>query len=313
MSAAASALVVGEALIDVVRRPGAPTRRHPGGSGANAALGLARLGRPTRLLTRWGGDTDGEILHRHLSASGVILPGEVADRFPTPRAEATLDEHGSATYEFTLDWRLPAVEVPPDVRVLHTGSIAAVYRPGGEQVLDLMRRAAAQATVTYDPNVRPTVMGARDDVRRRVGERVAASDVVKVSEEDLAWLEPDTDPAAAARAWLDAGPSLVVLTRGEHGAVAFGRAAKIALPALPATVADTVGAGDAFMSALVDGLWTLGLLGADRRARLASLPERRLERLLAHAGRAAAIAVSRPGADPPTRAELPELAEPDAA
>ncbi|RCV54089.1 carbohydrate kinase family protein [Marinitenerispora sediminis] len=309
----AGALVVGEALIDVVRRPGAPTRRHPGGSGANAALGLARLGRPTRFLTRWGQDSDGELLHRHLSASGVLLPDRVADDLPTPRAEAVLDENGSATYEFTLDWRLPAVTVDPAVRVLHTGSIAAVYQPGGEQVLDLMRRAAAHATITYDPNVRPTVMGDREDVRRRVAERVAASDVVKVSEEDLGWLEPDTAPEAAARSWLAAGPSLVVLTRGEHGAVAFAPGATLALAAVPADVADTVGAGDAFMAALIDGLWTLGLLGAGRRARLRSLSADGLSALLAHAGRAAAIAVARPGADPPTRAELPEMAEPGAA
>jgi fructokinase len=297
-------LVVGEALIDVVRRADGRVERHPGGSGANTALALARLGRPTLLLTRWGDDEDGALLREHLTASGVRLLRPPEDGHPTARAEAVLDRTGSAAYRFSLVWELAPLEVPPDVGLVHTSSIAAVRSPGADRVLELLRGRREAATISYDPNIRPTMMGSRETVRAQVAERVGLCDVVKVSEEDVAWLEPSADPVEVVRDWSARGPALVVLTRGDRGSAAIAGGALVEADVTPATVVDTVGAGDSFMAALLDGLWELDLIGGHRRERLRRVGAGQVSELLRGAGRAAAVTVSRPGADPPVRADL---------
>ena len=152
-------LVVGEALVDIVQRGGVTAGEHPGGSPANVALGLGRLGRQVSLLSRLGDDERGERVRTHLGASGVKLASGTLAACPTSTATARLDERGVASYEFELDWQLPdAVELPP-ARALHTGSIAAFLAPGGEAVLELVHRARGSLTVSYDPNARPVLMG----------------------------------------------------------------------------------------------------------------------------------------------------------
>ena len=240
-------LVVGEALVDIVLRGAAPGAEHPGGSPANVALGLGRLGRRVSLLSRLGDDERGERVRAHLAASGVRLADGTLAPGRTSTATARLDERGAASYEFELDWRLPdAVELPP-ARALHTGSIAAFLAPGGDAVLELVRRAEAEGlTVSYDPNARPVLMGAAGPARERVEQFVATADVVKVSDEDLAWLA--------------LGPALVVVTRGGEGASGVCAAGEVEVPAPPVDVVDTVGAGDAFMSATLALLWRRGRL-----------------------------------------------------
>jgi fructokinase len=137
-----------------------------------------------------------------------------------------------------------------------------------------------------------------------VEQLVALADVVKVSEEDLRWLFPDQSVEVAAAAWLAAGPAVVVVTLGGDGALALTAAGRVTVPAPQVTVVDTVGAGDTFMGALRDGLNEAGLVGADRRDALRKMPLGLLEQLLVRSAAAAAVTVSRPGADPPTRAEL---------
>lgn len=306
---AARALVVGEALVDVVLRPGADPAEHPGGSPANVAIGLGRLGRRVDLLTWLADDAHGDLVREHLAGSDVhVLAG---DRGPerTPVARAHLDAEGAATYEFDLTWDLPdrwdeGEDAPV---VVHTGSIATVIAPGGEAVARLLADRRDGSTITYDPNLRPALMGSPEETLPVVERLVALADVVKVSDEDLAWLHPGVAPAEIARDWLGRGPALVVVTLGGEGALAITAAGDEVLVEAPRVqVADTVGAGDSFMGALIDGLWSADLLGADQREALRAIDRPTVERVLVRCARVAAITVSRPGANPPTSADLGE-------
>ena len=297
-------LVIGEALVDVVVTPDGARTRHPGGSPANVALGLARLGRSADLLTWIADDADGRLVADHLAASGVrVLPASWgATR--TPTALARLDAEGVATYEFDLQWHLAPVAV--DARVVHTGSIGALAATEPATALaDLLRGSRASATVTYDPNLRPSIMGSADAVRAQVGAIAEVADVVKVSDEDLAWLHPGQDPVEVARSWAGLGCALVIVTRGGEGSTAvLPDGARVDVPAPRVAVVDTVGAGDSYMGGLLAGLDDHGLTGADRRAALRAIDPDTVREVMAYAARIAAITVSRTGANPPTSAEL---------
>ncbi|WP_421732593.1 carbohydrate kinase family protein [Cellulomonas sp.] len=301
------ALVLGEALIDVVTRPDGSRAQHPGGSPANVALGLGRLGRRVDLLTWLGHDTDGDLVRRHLRGSGVnVLEGN-RSALRTPVATAHIDQTGAATYEFDLEWDLPETwdEDPGDPVVVHTGSIATVLQPGGAAVATIVARRRATSTITYDPNLRPVLMGSPAHALPVVDALVRLADVVKVSDEDLAWLHPGVAPAEIAEQWSRSGPSLVVVTHGGDGAFASTSAgARISVEAPKVQVADTVGAGDSFMGGLIDGLWSAGLLGAGRRQALADVDASTVQAVLERCARIAAITVSRAGANPPRLAEL---------
>jgi fructokinase len=297
-------LVVGEALVDVVVRPDGAVTEHPGGSPLNVAIGLARLGRETYLLTRLGQDERGRSVLRHLESSGVQLVEGSLLPVSTATAAATLAPDGSATYQFDLHWELGEAVLPTAPVAVHTGSIAAVLEPGASAVAQVLRDHRDRATTSYDPNARPLLMGEASRVRDRVEELVAASDLVKVSDEDATWLSPGESAEELAARWLGLGPSVVVLTSGATGMLGLCRAGRVEVPAPRVDVADTVGAGDSAMAALLDGLWLHDLLGGPAREALASVTTQVLEDVVRHAARAAAITVSRPGADPPTRAEL---------
>ncbi|MDP9418018.1 MAG: carbohydrate kinase, partial [Actinomycetota bacterium] len=292
--------VVGEALVDVVHRPDGSGGVHAGGSPANVAVGLARLGNDVTLIARFGRDEYGELLARHFADNRVRVAEGTVTREPTSVAEAFLDESGAARYEFRLRWDLGAgpPELPGGTRHVHTGSIAAVTEPGAAVVARLVGSARVSTTVSYDPNCRPSLMGAPDEARPRIEALVAGSDVVKVSDEDLGWLYPGTDPADLARRWLALGPALVVVTRGADGSVGWTATGhEVTSPAPATAVVDTVGAGDAFMAGLLDILGKHELLGADRRHRLRGVDPDTLRAVLEHAGLVAAMTVARPGAD----------------
>lgn len=296
------ALVIGEALIDRVERRGAV--EHVGGSPLNVAVGLARLGRHVDFLTHIADDESGQRIAADLKSSGVqLVPGSVsAER--TPAAVATIADDGSAAYTFDLQWRLSGTpEVAPPLLV-HTGSIAAVREPGCLAVAALLEAYRVSATVSFDPNVRPSLIPDRDAAQARIAHLVERSDIVKVSDEDLKWIDPDREPQRTARGWLASGPAIVVLTLGARGAVAFCAAGDVRVAARPVRVVDTVGAGDAFMAGLLDALWELGLLGADRRAALSRVGLDALTAALQAASLASAVTVSRAGADLPDRAAL---------
>lgn len=297
-------LVVGESLVDVVRAADGTTFEHAGGSAANVAVALARLGRPVRLATAWADDERGAMLAAHLASADVRLAVDPHVLSRTATAAATLDGDGAATYEFDLDWRLGPVPVEPAPRVVHACSLGAVLAPGAADVLALVERLRDVATISYDVNARPAITGTGPDVVAGVERLAAVSDLVKASDEDLAHLYPTLPLAEAAGAVLGLGPAAVVVTRGGDGATWFGPEVSVEAASLPVVVADTIGAGDTFGAAVLDALWERDLLGGEHRSTLRHLPTEIIAGILRHAARAAAVVVSRPGADPPRRSEL---------
>ncbi|HEY3573224.1 MAG TPA: carbohydrate kinase [Arthrobacter sp.] len=303
--------VIGEGLVDVVQRSSG-IEAHVGGSPLNVAVGLARLGHPVQFVGRYGRDAYGESLAAHLRASSVMLP-QAPDGLPTSVATALVDDDGAATYTFDVAWELPGLgeRLPfmlQGTTLLHTGSIATMLAPGAAAVLAAVERAHPASTISFDPNCRPSIITDADYARRQAEKFVTLSDIVKASDEDLAWLYPGVDPLESARRWLKLGgaegPAVVVVTRGADGPWGITAAGEAEFAAPRVEVADTVGAGDSFMAALLSGVVDRGLDGAQNRADLRALPAEGLTALLAHASRAAAVTVSRAGANPPTRAEL---------
>ena len=294
--------MIGEALVDVVAATGPePARALPGGSPANVAVGLARLGVPVTLLTSLGPDEYGRLVTAHLVGAGVTVR-EVGTGAPTSVATVTLDPAGEPGYEFSLRWEVGPVSVPAGAVAVHTGSLAAALPPGSAEVEAMLTRLDAGITVSYDPNIRPGLLTDPDTERARVERQIGHADLVKASAADLAWLYPDTDPLAAAGRWLDRRPALVVVTRGPLGSVALTGGAVASVPAMPVEVVDAVGAGDAFTAALLAGLDRAGLLGPQWPT--AGIPAAVLTPLLTAANAAAALTCTRAGADPPTSSEL---------
>jgi fructokinase len=303
----AGTLVIGESVIDIVQRPDGTTQEHVGGSPANVALGLARLGHQVTLATMIGDDERGARITSLLEQEGVRLSETGVADTPTSTATSLLDAEGAATYTFDLTWELTGDQHLEDLTHVHTGSIAATLEPGASAVLSTVQQARPGATISYDPNIRPSLMGVAHEVRAKVEQIVGLSDVVKASEEDIAWLYDGTPGPQILRLWWLLGPPLVVMTRGDGGAlVGLSRTGElISIDASAVEVVDTVGAGDSFMAGLLSGLLDAGLLGGTQsrdRLRSASLADVRpaVDRALA----CAAITVSRAGADPPHRAEL---------
>jgi fructokinase len=304
------ALVIGEALIDAVLDRSGTVTEHPGGSPANVALTLGRLEQHPTLLSWYGADERGSVISRWLNESGVSVAEANTNAPQTSVATARLQADGSATYEFDLTWDLAAhtdlldATVLTDFDVVHTGSIAAVLSPGGDKVRAILEAARPHATITYDPNARPSLMGSPQETRPVIESYVALADVVKVSDEDVEWLYPDSDPYEIACNWQRTGPALVIVTRGGEGATAFSNEGRLDITAPRVTVADTVGAGDSFMGALIYGLGQHGLLGKNGRVRTTTISRTTLEAVLDQCVRVAAITVSRSGANPPRLAEL---------
>jgi fructokinase len=292
-------LVIGESLIDIVE-----SDEHVGGSPLNVAVGLGRLGREVDFLTYIADDAYGRRITEYLNAAGVQLVSESRTAERTATARSTIAEDGSADYVFDLDWRLSGTPPVAPPLFVHTGSIAAVQDPGCLAVAALIDTYRVSATVTFDPNVRPSLIADRDLARERIEHLVERSDIVKVSEEDLRWIDPDRPPERIAQTWLALGPAIVAVTMADRGAAAVCAAGVARVPARPVQVVDTVGAGDAFMVGLIDALWGRGLLGAQRRAELAGLDLDALTAALEAASAAAALTVGRAGADLPDRAAL---------
>jgi fructokinase len=296
------ALVIGEALIDIVERGGEVPTEHVGGSPLNVAVGLARLGRGVDFLTHIGDDARGRRIVDYVESSGVQLVSGSLSADRTPTAVATLDENGSAQYVFDIDWELAGTpEVTPPL-VAHTGSIASWFEPGCRATAALLDTYHPSATITFDPNVRPALIEDGDATRGRIDRLLEKCDVVKVSDEDLRWIDPNRSAKQIARTWLSLGPSIVAVTMGDRGAFAMCEAGTARIAALPVDVVDTVGAGDAFMTGLLDALWELDLLGAAQRHDLRGIGLGALNSVVRTAALSSALTVSRPGADLPDRA-----------
>ncbi|MGW2891849.1 carbohydrate kinase family protein [Streptomyces griseoruber] len=295
-----TALIIGEALVDVVWPAGSThLTPHPGGSPANVAVGLRRLGRPVTLMTCWGDDPPGELVRVHLDTIGIEVHRLPSDSERTTIALAYLDQAtGAARYDFLPTWDPARIPIDPDTTLLHTGSLASVVEPGASRVAaacrDLCNRGG---TVSVDLNVRPAVLPDRDAYRKQASRLAEVADVVKASDEDLAWLYPGLPPHTAARTLLGLGPSLIVVTQGAAGAFAMTAHHHVTVTAPQVDVVDTIGAGDAFQATLLDSL-----MGPDG-IHLPATPEE-LVTLLRRCTVAGALACTRRGAQPPTREEI---------
>jgi fructokinase len=292
-------LVIGESLIDIV-----DSDEHVGGSPLNVAVGLGRLGREVDFLTHIADDAYGRRISDYVESAGVQLVSESRTAERTATARATVAADGSADYVFDLDWRLSGTPPVAPPLFVHTGSIAAVQDPGCLAVAALVDTYRLSATVTFDPNVRPSLIANRELAVGRIEHLVERSDIVKVSEEDLRCIDPTRPPEQIAQTWLESGPAVVAVTMADRGAVAFCTAGTARVPARAVRVVDTVGAGDAFMAGLLDALWGSGLLGGDRRAELHDIGVDALTAAIEAASLSSALTVARAGADLPDRAAL---------
>lgn len=302
-------LVVGEALIDAVEdgaasRPvvdagsDAPARRseeHIGGSPANVALGLSRLGASVRLRTALARDEHGKAIASHLAASHVVVDEASYCLERTAVARAVTAADGSARYTFDMEWRLPGQIDVAGVRLVHAGSIACFLEPGATALEGFLVSLAGRIPISFDPNIRRQFTGPHAAALARVERLGRLSSVVKLSDEDAGWLYPALGVDAVLDRLLGLGPRLVVVTLGGGGAALASRTARVRVQARRVLVHDTVGAGDSFMAGLLDRVLVAGL---------GTLDAATLQALGRHAASAASITVSRAGADLPTRAEL---------
>jgi fructokinase len=297
--------VCGEALIDLIPvTPGSDQRQViPGGGPANTAHALARLDIPTEFIGGLSDDQYGQRMRSEFIAGRVGLTFTPEHQLPTCLAIVSIDLDGGATYEFKIDGTATfafATENLPDPKLvnpeaIYIGTLATIIEPGASILKDWIILAKDYAPIIYDPNIRSSVISDRSRYQEVVKNWVVLSNVVKASEDDLAWLYPDTDPLKIARSWVSQGVQLVVVTKGENGIVGVTENQEVSIPGVKVEVIDTVGAGDTVGAVLVEALIEFGLK---------KLTSELLSHTLHRAALAAAITCSRAGANPPTKAEL---------
>lgn len=244
-------LVVGESLIDIVVATDGAADEYPGGSPMNVAIGLGRLGVDVELHSSLGADERGDRITTHLHDSTVRLTASTRHPGSTSTSTARIDASGAASYSFDVSSALAPLELDGAIDHVHVGSIGAVLQPGAAQVSSIVAAARGRASLSYDPNIRPAMMGTPARVRPIVEALVRQSDIVKASDEDLSWLYPAASPADTAARWALLGPAIVVVTHGAKGAQGFAGLLSVALPGPRLTVHDTIGAGDSFMAGLI--------------------------------------------------------------
>ena len=310
VSVCAMLSVLGEALIDLVADDGDRYAARPGGSPLNVAVGLARLDVPTELLARLADDAFGRRLRGHAESNRVGTSSCVRARQPTTLAVVSLDDQGRAEYDFyvegTADWQWTDDELaklPAGTTVLHTGSLASWTAPGAKRISGMLERERKDGSLllSYDPNVRPRLLGSPARGRALIERDVALAHVVKTSDEDVAYLYPELGPDEVIDHWLGLGPSVVVVTHGADGSRAgTSGGERVVRPPIRVDVADTIGAGDAFMAGILASLHENGLATP---AAAAGITAGEVARTLDDATLVAALTCERHGADPPTAAE----------
>jgi fructokinase len=296
--------VCGEAIVDLVPVGETAYEAKPGGSPANTAVALARLGCPVTMLARLSVDGFGVLLREHLARNGVDLTHAIRAGEPSSLAIVDPGVNGDVAYRFvidgTVDWQWTDDELsalPSHVVAVHTGSLALAQATAIERFLHRLR---GEVTISIDPNLRSPVMPPVDQARQAVARWLRLADVFKASAADVELLHPGADPTDVARDWSTAGPAIVVVTAGADGVVAVVGDEVVRLAAVPTEVVDTIGAGDTFTAGLLDGLHRAGHLGG----RLGALTASDLRPALDRALRAAAVTCNRVGADPPYAAEI---------
>jgi fructokinase len=294
--------VVGEVLIDLIPE-GVNRKPIVGGGPANTAKALAKLGINTQFIDGISTDQYGQMAKKELITAGLKLDYVKYSDKPTCLATVSISDSGSASYEFvientaTFDFTSEWLPNPQTDRpsLLHVGTLATVIEPGSSVLVEWAQSVARVAPIVFDPNVRPAVINDRAQYVAQVERWVAISSAVKVSDEDVRWLYPSLKIVQVVNNWLKKGPSLVVVTYGDKGLTGYRKSEMVSAEAVKVNVVDTVGAGDTVGAVLVEAIVKDGL---------ASLTGSRLETMLKRAAKAAAITVSRVGANPPTSEEL---------
>ena len=295
--------VCGEVLIDLIPDDRGERVPHVGGGPANTAKALARLGHDAYFIDGISSDKYGQMSRQVLLGDEVKLDLALNSEKPTCLAIVSLNENGGASYEFeiegtaTFDFSVSWLPDPSRYKpsVLHIGTLVTVIQPGVDVLYDWAMQVADFAPIVFDPNVRSVVMNDRDKYLAAVERWVAISSVVKVSDDDLAWLYPDQEYADVAKRWISDGAALVVVTRGADGLVGFTADGSVEVPGVKVDVADTVGAGDTVGAIIVEAMIEKGIL---------NLTGDTLKAVLNRAAVAAGITCSRKGAQPPYKHEL---------
>ena len=294
--------VVGEVLIDLIP----DLDQHlavVGGGPANTAKALAKLGFNTYFIDGISNDEYGQMAKAELLSANVLLDYTQFSNKPTCTAKVTLSKSGSASYEFAIEdtatfdfsdlWLPDPQSLKPSL--VHIGTLATVIEPGASVLFEWAQSVAQVAPIVFDPNIRPAVLGGRDEYVKKIEKWVAISSAVKVSDEDLNWLYPGKAINEIVNKWLEVGVELVVVTLGDKGITAYRENEQRSVDAVKVVVADTVGAGDTVGAVLVEAIVKNGL---DK------LTGEVLKTMLNRAAKAAAITVSRTGANPPSKEEI---------
>ena len=296
--------VCGEVLVDLIPQPGSAERVGViGGGPENTAKALARLGHQVEFIDGISTDKWGVAAKKELDLDGVGTRFVKFSDKPTCQAIVSLDEKGSASYEFVIDGTAtfdfsrdwlpdPYLHKPT---LLHIGTLVTVVEPAASVLFDWALEVSELAPIIIDPNIRPAVMGDRDKYRESVEKWVSISSVVKVSDDDLAWLYPDTDYIEIAKRWIAGGVSVVVITKGAEGLIGVTADGMVTAPGEKVEVVDTIGAGDTVGAIIAEAVKNIGLT---------ELHGAVLMTVLEKAAHAAAITCSRKGAQPPTAREL---------
>ena len=294
--------VCGEALIDLIPR-GEQKVAIVGGGPANTAKALARLGFDSYFIDGISTDSFGGMIKDQLLHDGVNLKYAHYSDKQTCTADVSLDKagvasyvftiDGTATFDFTNDWLPSPEEIKPVV--LQIGTLATIVQPAADVLLEWAKRVAKVAPIVFDPNVRSSVLPDRPKYQEAIAKWAAISEVIKVSEDDLAWLYPEQDQIAIAEDWIKGGSTLVIITKGSYGIIGVTKDDVVSVPGVKIEVVDTVGAGDTVGAIVVEAIVERGLEVITGDV---------LREVLVRATKAAAITCSRAGANPPTRAEI---------
>lgn len=308
-----SVLVIGEALVDVVHSGDGGIKNVPGGSPANTAVALARLGITTFMKARISTDKFGLEIRSYLENQNVNLNLSLFVDEPSSVIKAHIQKDGSAKYEANLKgasdygWTKTELDIALDenVKIVQLGSLTSYIEPGASNVENWYKqlRKSSKHLLTFDPNIRhPLDAQPEDEVRKRAKNLASLAHVVKASDEDLAWISPDQDVIETAKNFIENGTTLVVITLGKNGAVAINSNFEvIQIPAPVVEVKDTIGAGDTFAAALIAQLLEKQVV--DEKA-LSALPLSDLGDILSNCAMTSALTCSRQGANPPYRHEV---------
>ena len=308
-----SVLVIGEALVDVVHSGDGGIKNVPGGSPANTAVALARLGITTFMKARISKDKFGSEIRSYLENQNVDLNLSLFVDEPSSVIDAFIQKDGSAKYEANLKgasdygWTESELDIAlaEDIKIIQLGSLTSYIEPGASNIENWYKklRNNSKHLLTFDPNIRhPLDAQPEDEVRKRAKNLASLAHVVKASDEDLSWISPDQDVIETAKNFIENGTTLVVITLGKNGAVAINSNFEvIQIPAPVVEVKDTIGAGDTFAAALIAQLLEKQIV--DEKA-LSALSLSDLRDILSNCAMTSALTCSRQGANPPYRHEV---------